>query len=169
MSHRILVVYGSRHGSTRDVAETIADELRRDARAFVEPADDVVDIDAYDAVVVGAGISIGRIHRSARHFLERFRDELAERPLAIYALGPVKDSDSDRDSAREALDRALRKVRLTPAAKTVFGGAVDPAVLHFPFSHVPAADLRDWQRIRDWAQGLPEAFARGEELVADSH
>jgi menaquinone-dependent protoporphyrinogen oxidase len=82
---RILVVYGSRYGTTREVAETVADELRLEAHVFVEPAEDVVDISAYDAVVVGAAIYIGRLHRTARAFLERFRYDLQDRPLAVHA------------------------------------------------------------------------------------
>jgi menaquinone-dependent protoporphyrinogen oxidase len=166
---RILVVYGSRYGTTREVAETVADELRLEAHVFVEPAEDVVDISAYDAVVVGAAIYIGRLHRTARAFLERFRYDLQDRPLAVFALGPVKDREADWESAASALDRALYKAQLVPDAKAVFGGAVDPARHHFPLSHLPAGDLRDWERIRTWARDLPAALARHEELVADSH
>lgn len=166
---RILVVYGSRYGTTREVAETVADELRPGAQTFVQPAEDVVDISAYDAVVVGAGIYTGRLHRTARAFLERFGHELQDRPCAVFALGPVKDRDADWESAASVLGRALYKAQLVPDGKAVFGGVVDPARMRFPFSHMPAGDLRDWEHIRTWARELPEAFARHEELVAASH
>ena len=41
----------------------------------------------------------------------------------------------------------------------VFGGAVDPAKLPFPFRHMPAADVRDWAAIRTWAAELAGRFA----------
>lgn len=162
---RILVAYASRYGTTREVAETVADELRLGAQVFVQPAEDVVDISAYDAVVLGAGIYIGRLHRSARAFLERFRIDLRDRPFAAFALGPVKDRDADWESAASALDRALYKAQLVPEAKTVFGGAVDSARMRFPFSRIPAGDLRDWQRIRAWARELPNALTREHALA----
>jgi menaquinone-dependent protoporphyrinogen oxidase len=162
---RILVAYASRYGTTREVAETVADELRLGAQVFVQPAEDVVDVSAYDAVVLGAGIYIGRLHRSARAFLERFRIDLKDRPFAAFALGPVKDREADWESAASALDRALYKAQLVPEAKTVFGGAVDPPRMRFPFSHMPAGDLRDWQRIRTWARELPNALTREHALA----
>jgi hypothetical protein len=40
----------------------------------------------------------------------------------------------------------------------LFGGAIVPETLHFPFSHVPAGDLRDWDSIRAWTERLPDAL-----------
>jgi hypothetical protein len=37
----------------------------------------------------------------------------------------------------------------------LFGGAIKPDELHFPFSHMAAADVRDWTVIRAWAAELP--------------
>ena len=58
---------------------------------------------------------------------------------------------------------------LEPVAAELFGGAYDPAKLRFPDSllavfpasplhQMPASDLRDWDAIRAWANGLPDRF-----------
>jgi len=47
---------------------------------------------------------------------------------------------------------------LEPVSVGIFGGAIVPETLHFPFSHVPAGDLRDWDEIRKWSARLPEAL-----------
>ena len=44
---------------------------------------------------------------------------------------------------------------------TLFGGAVKPEELRFPFSHMPAADIRDWEAIRAWSEALPELLGLG--------
>jgi len=40
----------------------------------------------------------------------------------------------------------------------VFGGRIEPARLPFPLSAMPAADARDWDAIRSWADALPAAL-----------
>src|SRR5204862_5659657 len=82
--------------------------------------------------------------------------ELEAKPFAVFALGPLKDDEGQWEGAREQLDRALAGFR--PEAVGVFGGAIVPETLYFPFSHVPAGGLRDWDEIEAWARGLPEAL-----------
>lgn len=36
----------------------------------------------------------------------------------------------------------------------IFGGAIDPARMRFPLTHMEAADARDWAAIDDWADEL---------------
>jgi menaquinone-dependent protoporphyrinogen oxidase len=144
---RILIAYATKHGSTHEVAETIAGRL---AEAGVEthtlPADRVDSLDAYDAVVLGAPLYMGRWHGDARRFLHRHRKALATLPLAVFALGPVKDEADEWERSRRQLYDAL------------FGGAIVPETLHFPFSRIPAGDLRDQDAIEEWAARLPEVL-----------
>jgi menaquinone-dependent protoporphyrinogen oxidase len=151
----ILIAYATKHGSTHEVAEAIAGWL---ADAGVEThtlsAAKVDDLDEYSAVVLGAPLYMGHWHRDARAFTRRHRRALEEKPLAVFALGPIKDEQGQWRGAREQLDRELRG--LHPVGVGLFGGAIVPETLHFPFSHMPAGDLRDWDVIRAWAAELPE-------------
>jgi menaquinone-dependent protoporphyrinogen oxidase len=102
---------------------------------------------------------MGRLHRDARAFLRRFRTALAARPFAVFALGPVKDEPEQWEGASRQLDRALGNYPgIEPASVRLFGGAIDPETLRFPFSHMPAGDLRDWAAIDEWAARLPEVL-----------
>jgi menaquinone-dependent protoporphyrinogen oxidase len=156
----VLIAYATKHGSTREVAEFVAAQL---AEAGIETrtlsAQGVRSLDEYRAVVLGAPLYMGRWHRDARAFLQRFRADLATRPLAVFALGPVEDAPEQWEGAQAQLDRALAHVSgFEPVAVGLFGGAIVPETLHFPFSHMPAGDLRDWERIREWTARLPEAL-----------
>jgi menaquinone-dependent protoporphyrinogen oxidase len=156
----ILIAYATKHGSTHEVAEMIAGRL---AEAGVEthtlPADRVRGLDEYSAVVLGAPLYMGRLHRDARAFLRRHQKALAERPLAVFALGPLNDEPEQWDGARKQLYGTLAHFPgVEPITVGLFGGAIVPETLHFPFSHMPAGDLRDWDAIQDWASRLPEAL-----------
>jgi menaquinone-dependent protoporphyrinogen oxidase len=160
MTH-VLVAYATSHGSTREVANGVADTLRaRGLDVEVEPAAEVDGLGGQDAVVLGGALYMGRWHRDARRFLKRHRDALATRPLAVFGMGPGTLEEGDVARSRAQLDRALAKQgELHPMSAAIFGGAVNPAELRFPFNHMPASDARDWEAIRAWAESVADGLA----------
>lgn len=160
MTERVLLAYASKHGTTREVAEAIAEVLcERGLGADVQEAKAVHDLDGYAAVVLGAPFYIGRWHKDARAFLRRLGRSPADLPVAVFALGPLSTKEEEFADVRARLDKTLADVpEIAPVAVEVFGGAVDPSALHFPFSHMDAADVRDWDAIRAFAERLPEAL-----------
>jgi menaquinone-dependent protoporphyrinogen oxidase len=157
-----LVAYATKHGSTREVAEAIASALVEHGHvAELRPAHEVKSVGAYDAVVLGGALYTGRWHRDARAFLTQHRRALAERPVAVFGMGPRTLAASDVADSRAQLDRALAAVPdVQPVSVATFGGVVDPAQLRFPFSRMPASDARDWDAIEGWAVFVAELFTR---------
>ncbi|HVP75099.1 MAG TPA: flavodoxin domain-containing protein [Gaiellaceae bacterium] len=167
MDGLLLVAYASNHGSTREVAEAIRGSLEKAGlRAELQPAEEVRELDGYDAIVLGAPIYMGRWHRHAHAFLRHHRDALAGRPLAVFALGPLHDDPKEWSEARAQLDTALARHDVQPRVVELFGGRVDPSHLHFPFSKMPAGDARDWAAITAWGDALPEALGLREQPAA---
>jgi menaquinone-dependent protoporphyrinogen oxidase len=156
----ILVAYASKYGSTVEVAAAIAGVLRRRAsRVDVRAAAEVEDLGGYDAVVLGGGMYMGRWHRNARGFARHFADELEALPVAVFALGPVDDVPDHVAGAEKQFRRTVEGLPFEPVATALFGGVIDPSKLHFPFSHMAAADLRDWAAIREWALELADELS----------
>jgi menaquinone-dependent protoporphyrinogen oxidase len=155
---KILIAYAGKHGSTREVADAIAAAIEPSGHEVeVRPARAVADPGAYDAVVLGAPLYMSRWHKDARGFVRRHRKALERLPVAVFALGPIADDPGQWKGAEEQLRKALAGLpRLEPVDVRLFGGAVKPEELRFPFSHMPAADVRDWVAIRAWGAGLPE-------------
>jgi len=168
MSDRILVAYASKHGSTREVAEAVARRLEEhDLDVELRAAATVDDLVAYDGVVLGAALYMGRMVGGAREFLRRHHAELAERPFGIYAMGPLTTSHDDVEGAMKQLEAGLAKAPdIHPITKAIFGGVVDPAQLRFPFNRMHASDARDWNAIDVWADGVAAAVRSA--LVAPS-
>jgi menaquinone-dependent protoporphyrinogen oxidase len=166
MRRSMLVAYATKQGSTREVAEAIADRLRElELDVDTKAAGDVSSLDGYDGVVLGGSIYMTRWHPDARHFLKHHSAALATVPIAVFAMGPLTTEAKDVESARTQLDHALAKTpAVDPVSVAVFGGVVDPAKLHFPFNHMPASDARDWAAIEAWADEVAETIGVG--LVA---
>ena len=163
----ILLAYATRYGSTQEVAETIAAALREAGlEVDMRPMREVKTLDHYDAVVLGAAIYNTRWHPDAHHFLSQHQATLRQRPVAIFALGPLTKGDAPMRNSRRQLDKELAKYPwLKPVALEVFIGKIDPAKLGF-FERLltPASDHRDWEAIHTWANSLPAQLRRDEEL-----
>src|SRR4051794_18241415 len=124
----VLVAYGSRHGSTRGIAEIVGDELRRaGCFASVRPAHSVKDLVRYDAVVLGGAIYAGHWHTDARHFAHRFHDRLSVLPLWMFSSGPLDDSASDHEIPPVRAVEHMR-VALGGRGHATFGGCLEPDV-----------------------------------------
>jgi menaquinone-dependent protoporphyrinogen oxidase len=162
MTPTVLVAYATKHGSTRDVAEAVAERISAYGIAtFVRPAGEVTSLDGYEGVVLGSAIYTGRLHADARRFLRRHRSGLVVRPFAVFAMGPRTLSDADVMRSHNQLGAGLAKEpALHPRTTAVFGGVFDPAQHRFPFNRMPASDARDWSAIRDWADDVATRFLR---------
>lgn len=162
MSSLVLVGYATRYGSTQEVAETVAATLREcGLEVDVQPMRKVGTLARYSGIVLGAPLFILRWHKDAPGFLSRHRRELVERPVAVFALGPVHDPHDEKEweASRSQLDKQLAKHPwFKPIALEMFGGKYDPAKLGFPLNMMagkePASDIRDWTAIRAWATSL---------------
>lgn len=119
-----LIVYSSRTGNTRMVAEAIAAEL---APCEIHPVESAPDASGFDFVAVGYWVDKGMPDAAARAYLESLHDA---RVALFGTLGAWPDSDHAKDcmAAGEALVNAPER------RNTVFGswlcqGKIDPRVL----------------------------------------
>jgi len=81
---RVLLVYATRHGSTQDVADAVAEELRATGHEVDQrPAAEAPGPAGYDAVVVGGPMIMGW-HRQAIRYVKTHRGELERLPTALF-------------------------------------------------------------------------------------
>jgi len=161
----ILLTYATRYGSTQEVAGTIAATLREAGlEVDIQPMQEVGTPARHDAVVLGAAIYNSKWHPDAHQFLSHHQEALAQRPVAIFALGPLSTSAGAKRNSSRQLDRELAKYPwLKPVAIEMFVGKIDPAKLGFlDRLGVTASDRRDWNAIRAWANALPAQLGRQE-------
>jgi menaquinone-dependent protoporphyrinogen oxidase len=77
---RVLVAYGSKLGSTAEIAEFLGMEFRlHGLDVTVAPADQVDSVRPYEFVVIGSAIYMARWRRSALRLLRRERKALMSR------------------------------------------------------------------------------------------
>lgn len=166
MAEKILIGYATKYGSTQEVASFIADVLR-EAEITVDLSElrDVKSLEGYGAVVIGAPFYMFKWLKPAPDFLNRHKQALQTMPVAVFALGPTDAQETPEKNPElfEQLNKALRDFPwLDPVDQKLFGGKFDPSKLKFPMhmfmGKMPASDIRDWDAIRAWAEGLKAKF-----------
>lgn len=165
MPTKVLVAYGTTNGSTAQIAETIADVLRkRGVPTEAVPARSVTDVESYDAVVVGGGLYAGRWHKDARRFVRRHGRVLAGRPLWFFSSGPLDASATEKDIPPVP---GVRRVmtRLGVRAHVTFGGCLEEGAKGFVARKIVSSgkggDFRDFGRIEAWAADLGSELSSG--------
>lgn len=158
---RVLVAYGSKMGGTKGIAETVGEELRvRGLEVEVRSAGDRVDVDPYDAVVVGGALYAMRWHKDARGFVKRNAAVLRTKPVWLFSDGPLDDSAAQREippvkGVQKLMDRVGARGHAT------FGGRLPADARGFPASAMAkehAGDWRDMDQIRTWADQVAAAL-----------
>jgi menaquinone-dependent protoporphyrinogen oxidase len=161
---RILVAYGSKRGSTAEIAERIAQILRRKgAEVDVFPAGQVRSVSKYDLVIIGSAVYIGLWRREVVTFMRRYQEELGALPLWIFSSGPTEPGDPLEAIGTWRYPRAVAPFfdRHPPADSTCFGGSIDPRKSSYfeknmiRRARVPVGDYRDWDAIDAWAERIP--------------
>jgi menaquinone-dependent protoporphyrinogen oxidase len=158
MTHKILVTYASRLGSTGEVAHVIAQTLA-ESRAEVDiyPVQRVQDPGLYDAVILGSAIRFGKWLPDAMEFVSANREFLNSIPTAFFTVCMTMSQDTEEN--RRKASNYLNPVRalVTPVDEAWFAGKLDYSQLTFlqrvveKIQGLPAGDFRDWKEIRAWA------------------
>jgi menaquinone-dependent protoporphyrinogen oxidase len=119
----VLVTFASKHGSTAEIADAVAETLCEcDLQVDCVEACDVESLDGYDAVVLGSAVYMRRWRREARKFLHRFASELEQRPFWVFSSGPVGDPAKDNPAWLEPPRTIAAAERLGAREHIVFGG-----------------------------------------------
>jgi menaquinone-dependent protoporphyrinogen oxidase len=160
---RILVVVASKHGSTGEIGDTIADVLRARGHVVDRAAPgEVTGLDGVDAVVLGSAIYMSQWLEPARNLVSRLGPELRRRPVWVFSSGPVgTEVLPTQESARihPILDA------IEPLDYQVFAGVVDRAALSLRERSIvrmvgaAEGDYRDWAAVRAWAGSIADTLA----------
>ncbi len=169
---RVLIAYATRHGATAGIASRIAETLAVSGHdAVAIPVDQVEDLGAYDAVVVGGAAYMFHWLKQAVHFVAQHREELTVRPVWFFSSGPLgteKVDEQGRDvlvtSRPQEFDELTALVNAR--GERVFFGAYDPnaapvglaersmRLMPAARASLPSGDFRDWHAIDAWAREI---------------
>lgn len=160
----VLVTAASRHGSTTEIAQAMADGLiRRGVPAEVRAPADVPDLHRYDAVVLGSAVYAGHWLAEAKTFVDRLADQLVTRDVWLFSSGPV---GVPLQPEEEAVDVTAERQHTAARDHRTFPGRIDRGRLGFAERalvralRVPDGDFRDWSVVDEWAGSIASDLGR---------
>ena len=180
---RVLIAYGSRWGSTEEIAGRLAGFLGEEG---VEA--DLLDVkkdrrwpslEGYDGVMVGSSVKVTKWMKEPLQFLRRKADELRGKKVALFVS--CMSMLTDPDHARTDL---LEKVAESTGVEAVLMEAFGPVIDMGPGSRMGFLDkkiaqsvmlglskdkglefdadgrndLRDWERVKGFAHRFAESL-----------
>ncbi|MXM64700.1 flavodoxin [Streptomyces sp. HUCO-GS316] len=167
----ILVGYATAHGSTREIAEHLADTLSKAGlTAEARGVETVDDADAYGAFVLGSAVHGQAWLESAKAFVRDNLDVLGPRPVWIFSVGmPGALRGPWRRMAAKEIPVIVESLpaELAHRDHRLFSGVITPADLpltgRIMFRLVGGrfGDYRDWEAIDGWAAEIAADLARG--------
>lgn len=168
---KALVIYGTRGGSTKQIAEEIGKVLGE--QGYVVTVEDArrsggIDVNAYDLIVVGSSVWATMWKWQATRFLKRNAKKLAGKKVALFSSGLAGGDPAHMDDANKSIEKTAAKFpTIKPLALAYFGGLVDfehPTFFARPMAMAMKKDLekkgkdtskpydtRDFVAIRKWA------------------
>ncbi len=176
MTDRVLIGYGSRYGTTTEIAEAMAKTVQEigvqvdlvNLKKETPPS----PLQNYDLVVIGSGIQAGRWTKEPLEFIKNNIPALSENKVAIFVVCAYAASPDKCDFAQsEFLDKIVEEYpNLAPISTGLFPGLFDFSKYNFamralvkrmvkqetePGQEVPEKiDFRDWEMVNDWITKL---------------
>jgi menaquinone-dependent protoporphyrinogen oxidase len=169
---RVLVAYATRGGSTRELAEQVAQVLEQSGVSVdFREVTTVTDVASYRAVVLGSALYFQHMMPEARRFLSENASVLATRLLVLFSVGAEmrKGTPAAHAAAARWVEQSLGSIPdLQPVAVEHFAGTVELRRLGLWWRLlvlVTFGERGDWRDIAGvWAWSstlLPSSTERG--------
>lgn len=128
---RALIIFASSEGQTTKIAETLREELRNnklptDTYSLADHDADRIDIDQYDAVLIGSPLHYAEYDAKIQEFISENSAILQKLPSAFFSvsLGIRSDHVRDRREVVELTNQFFRECGFEPDMTTYFAGAL---------------------------------------------
>ena len=154
---KVLVAVGSKYGSSRAVAKTIATTLEGHGfEVDFQDAADVRSVMPFDAVILGSAVYGGLWRRDASALAKEHREALRLRDVWTFSVGMenvvVEGQPKDEAYSIASAIGAREHKR--------FAGALDPEKLNIGERALiraldpPLGDFRDFGEVKSWAESV---------------
>ena len=156
---KVLILFGSRYGTTRDTSEKI-----RDILATKEIEVNLVDIDegepslsGFDGVLIGTGIKMNMWTKKIKKFIKKHKDVLIGRKFKsgfFINCGTAFEKEKIEEAKEKYIYKKMEEIGLNFDIATAFGPIYDfseTSVLSNMVKKIMKAGLKDegWEKVDD--------------------
>ncbi|MDY2941906.1 MAG: flavodoxin domain-containing protein [Varibaculum sp.] len=157
---KVLVSVSSRHGSAKEIGDTIAQTLKeRGLDVHQGVPQDIDSIADYDALVLGSAVYMTQWMEEMLNFISVFSLQLRKKPLWAFSVGLAgvpKGSLQDPSRVGPAL------LSISPREHKLFSGKLDSAQLNMrertiaKLGGAAEGDFRQFDEVKTWANRIAD-------------
>jgi len=129
---KVLVAFGSRYGSTSEIAHAISTHLNnQDIETQLLNLKEIKQknwpsLKNFDGILIGSGIKIGAWTKEAKKFLKQIRSDNITSPIgAFVSCGEAGDPDKQSEAKKKYIEKVLAKFGVKATLHDAFGGVLD--------------------------------------------
>jgi menaquinone-dependent protoporphyrinogen oxidase len=160
----ILIIAASKHGSTREIADTIGKELQQNGhQTELYDAKQAPALTGYEAVIIGSAIYMGSWLSEARDYVADNQAALANLPVWLFSSGPLGAENPQPTEPPIKIEELMTQTNARD--HQIFVGKLDKSSLGMAEKLIakavkaPYGDFRDWSAIRAWAGEIAAALS----------
>ena len=165
----VLVTAASKQGATGEIAEAIAQTLRkRGLDTTVLAPERVEDVRGYDAFVIGSAVYMGHWLEPAAGLVHRFGAAMADRPVWLFSSGPVGDPKRKlvQQMGADPVELPALLAQTKAREHRMFADKLAKGKEHLSRAQRISlsifrsfeGDFRDWTEIDRWASQIADAL-----------
>ncbi len=165
MSKKVLVLYASKYGSTKEMAERIGQTfIESGMTTTIKNIKEAESPEEYDVIIIGSAVYVGKWRGEASKYLKKYQEILARKKVWFFSSGPTGVGDPQELTEGWKFPAGLADVtkRINPVDIALFHGAVDIKKLGFLMKWMvkkvkaPIGDFRKWDQVDIWAANIAE-------------
>ena len=132
MMTKVLILYGTRYGATKEISDEI-EKVIQDNGMITESfnlkdvnSKNIPPLDQYDGIIIGTGIKMGMWTKAVKSFVQKRKTELKKKQtsLGFYVCCGVAKDDINK-AIDKYINAKLEKTGIQSALIDAFGGAYD--------------------------------------------
>ncbi|TFG08243.1 MAG: hypothetical protein EU539_02880 [Promethearchaeota archaeon] len=179
----VIILFGTNYGSTKEIAETIAEVLQKNNIATnvknLEEAKKIPPIQNYNGIIIGTSMKINSWKKHVKKYLEKNQDDIKNSKIKFGMFTCGANAITNQEKAREEIKEKLNEYYdLKADLFEAFAGVLDLSensnvgflgkkalklaakemlqTSEFQFDPEGRNDYRDWEGIKKFAQDFIE-------------
>ena len=175
---KVLIVYGTRYGSTEEVSSKIVDTLKEKGidTSAINSKDLTIEnqpnLEEYDGIIIGSGIKVGQWTKETKKFIENNVEFFKNSNVVLgifVSSGLASNPEKIAELKKEYIENVLNQYGITANLYDLFGGVLDLSkdsnigflgkkMVKMVSKEDPRIkpnqrnDLRDWYQINQFAE-----------------
>lgn len=159
----VAVIYATKYGSTKEIAEIIAENLMSaDFKVDLIHAKKCTSLGQYHVIILGSAIYMGSWRKDAVNCIKTNLDILKQKTVWLFSSGPTGDGDPSKLLKGWTLPENVKLLadKINPRGMVVFHGQIDLLEVNLlerfiiKMVKVPVGDFRRMDEIKIWTDSI---------------